>query len=148
MTTQVRTFNLPQPLGERLAEASSLQTSCRPLSPQPELFRKPQELAKRTENSYKKFPMPTEYQNSGGGITFAAQDKLPKLPIPELTSTCKKYIEALKPLQTPRERSDTQHAVDDFLKNEGPELQEKLMQYAQGKTSYIEQFCEFSIDDE
>ena len=92
--------------------------------------------------------MPTEYQNSGGGITFAAQDKLPKLPIPELTSTCKKYIEALKPLQTPRERSDTQHAVDDFLKNEGPELQEKLMQYAQGKTSYIEQFCEFSIDDE
>lgn len=85
--------------------------------------------------------MPTEYQSANGGITFAAQDKLPKLPIPELASTCKKYIEALKPLQTPREQSDTQQAVDDFLSNEGPELQEKLMQYAQGKTSYIEQFC-------
>lgn len=76
-----------------------------------------------------------------GGITFAAQDKLPKLPIPELSSTCKKYMEALKPLQTSREHSETQHAVDDFLKNDGPDLQEKLQKYAQGKTSYIEQFC-------
>lgn len=75
------------------------------------------------------------------GITFSHQDKLPKLPIPELESSCRKYIEALRPLQTPRERAETQHAVNEFLKNEGPELQEKLKKYAQGKTSYIEQFC-------
>lgn len=76
-----------------------------------------------------------------GGITFAAQDTLPKLPIPELEDTCQRYIEALKPLQTPRERAETQHAVNEFLKHEGPDLQEKLRSYAQGKTSYIEQFC-------
>lgn len=76
-----------------------------------------------------------------GGITFAAQDKLPKLPIPDLESTCKRYIQALEPLQTPRERADTRHAVDDFLKTDGPDLQEKLKRYAHDKTSYIEQFC-------
>lgn len=76
-----------------------------------------------------------------GGITFAAQDKLPKLPIPELEKTLKKYSEVLRPLQTPRERTDTQHAIEEFLKSDGPELQDKLKKYAEGKTSYIEQFC-------
>lgn len=74
------------------------------------------------------------------GITFAGQDSLPKLPIPDLAGTCERYIEALKPLQSPRERIETRHAVDDFLRVDGPDLQEKLKSYAQGKTSYIEQF--------
>ncbi|CEJ94091.1 Putative Carnitine acetyl transferase [[Torrubiella] hemipterigena] len=74
------------------------------------------------------------------GITFAGQESLPKLPIPELASTCKKYLESLKPLQTPREHAETQFAVQEFLNQDGPELQEKLKSYAQGKTSYIEQF--------
>lgn len=76
-----------------------------------------------------------------GGITFAAQDKLPKLPIPELASTCQRYVDALKPLQSARERAETQIAVREFLQQDGPDLQEKLKSYAQGKTSYIEQFC-------
>lgn len=76
-----------------------------------------------------------------GGITFAGQDKLPKLPIPELADTAKKYLEALRPLQSHREHIETQNAVEDFLQNDGPELQEKLKNYAQSKTSYIEQFC-------
>lgn len=78
------------------------------------------------------------------GVTFAHQDKLAKLPIPELDSTCEKYLTALKPLQSPREHSDTRHAVQEFLSQEGPELQEKLKKYAEGKTSYIEQFCKLS----
>ncbi|KAG5969877.1 hypothetical protein E4U58_000970 [Claviceps cyperi] len=78
--------------------------------------------------------------SAGGGITFAAQDRLPKLPIPHLASTCDKYLEALKPLQGPRERAETEHAVRDFLSTDGPDLQEKLKKYARGKTSYIEQF--------
>jgi carnitine O-acetyltransferase len=76
-----------------------------------------------------------------GGITFAGQDDLPKLPIPDLSHTCKKYLAALKPLQGPREHAETKHAVQEFLKHDGPGLQEKLQQYAVGKTSYIEQFC-------
>lgn len=79
------------------------------------------------------------------GITFAGQESLPKLPIPELASTCKKYLESLKPLQTPREHAETQFAVQEFLNQDGPELQEKLKSYAQGKTSYIEQFCKLDV---
>ncbi|KAF4556814.1 Choline/Carnitine o-acyltransferase-like protein 2 [Elsinoe fawcettii] len=74
------------------------------------------------------------------GITFAAQDKLPRLPIPDLDSSMKKYLAALQPLQTPREHADTESAVHEFLRSEGPELQDKLKKYAAGKTSYIEQF--------
>ena len=75
-------------------------------------------------------------------ITFANQDALPKLPIPDLGSTCKKYLESLLPLQNPREHEETKAAVQDFLRTDGPELQEKLKAYATSKTSYIEQFCE------
>ncbi len=75
------------------------------------------------------------------GITFAAEDKLPKLPIPELENSCRKYLEALKPLQTTREHETSTAAVHEFLAAEGPDLQERLKKYATGKTSYIEQFC-------
>lgn len=76
-----------------------------------------------------------------GGITFAHQDKLPKLPIPDLESSCQKYLTALKPLQSAREHAETKHAVEEFLRHDGPELQEKLKKYAAARTSYIEQFC-------
>ena len=77
------------------------------------------------------------------GITFAAQDKLPKLPIPDLESTCKKYLASLDPLQDAREHRDSERAVEEFLRTDGPGLQEKLKEYATGKSSYIEQFCKF-----
>lgn len=75
------------------------------------------------------------------GVTFANQDSLPKLPIPDLESTCQKYLESLAPLQSPREHEETRAAVREFLKTDGPELQERLKKYASSKTSYIEQFC-------
>ena len=78
------------------------------------------------------------------GVTYAHQDKLPKLPIPELESTCKKYIDVLKPLQTHHEHRETVAAVEEFLKHDGPVLQERLKKYATGKSSYIEQFCKFA----
>lgn len=79
--------------------------------------------------------------NSKPGITFAAQDKLPKLPIPDLESSCDKYLAALEPLQSSKEHHETRIAIREFLKSEGPELQEKLKKYAAGKSNYIEQFC-------
>ena len=79
---------------------------------------------------------------SGPGITFAHQEKLPKLPIPSLESSCQKYLAALKPLQSPREHNDTVLAIQDFLRSDGPVLQEKLKKYASGRANYIEQFCE------
>lgn len=83
-------------------------------------------------------------ERSYPGVTFAQQDKLPKLPIPDLVSSCSKYLQALRPLQSAREHADTKHAVQEFLNHEGPDLQERLKKYAEGKTSYIEQFCEFA----
>jgi carnitine O-acetyltransferase len=76
------------------------------------------------------------------GLTFANQDSLPKLPIPDLEDTCRRHLEVLSALQSPREHEDTKAAVQDFLKNDGPILQERLKTYAGSKTSYIEQFCE------
>ncbi|KAK3719686.1 carnitine O-acetyltransferase yat1 [Vermiconidia calcicola] len=74
------------------------------------------------------------------GITFAAQEKLPKLPIPDLEATCERYLTSLDPLQTAREHHDSKKAVEEFLRTDGPGLQEKLKQYATGQSSYIEQF--------
>ncbi|CAK7564045.1 MAG: carnitine O-acetyltransferase yat1 [Sporothrix epigloea] len=81
-----------------------------------------------------------QLSSTSGGITFSHQDKLPKLPIPNLEKSCQKYLSVLRPLQTSREHAETRHAVAEFLRNEGPELQEKLKSYAEGRTSYIEQF--------
>jgi carnitine O-acetyltransferase len=77
------------------------------------------------------------------GVTFASQEKLPKLPIPDLDKSCNKYLSSLRPLQSAREHAETEVAVQEFLRAEGPELQEKLKKYATGKSSYIEQFCTF-----
>lgn len=101
------------------------------------------EAAKEVKESYnkqEKDPLSFKKEESKQGITFAAQDKLPKLPIPELESTMKKYLEALAPLQSSQEHNDTKAAVRDFLENEGKDLQERLKKYATGRTSYIEQF--------
>jgi carnitine O-acetyltransferase len=92
-------------------------------------------------------PIPTAMSEKPkeGGLTFAAQDDMPKLPIPNLESSCQKYLAALKPLQGPREHAETRLAVQEFLKSDGPDLQEKLQKYAVGKSSYIEQFCKTRV---
>jgi carnitine O-acetyltransferase len=106
------------------------------------------DVAKKVSEGYtkeQKDPLASNQPDHKQGITFAAQDKLPKLPIPDLESSTSKYLAALKPLQTPREHAETQQAVDEFLKAEGPELQERFKKYATGKTSYIEQFCKSTL---
>jgi carnitine O-acetyltransferase len=78
---------------------------------------------------------------SGHGLTYAFQDQLPELPIPDLESSCASYLRALHPIQSPKEHADTKAAVKEFLRSEGPDLQEKLQKYAGAKSNYIEQFC-------
>lgn len=127
---------MPKSLNESLASADTN-------SPHVPNGRSPDE-AKAAKDSFRKDerePLASDQPSHKQGITYAAQDKLPKLPIPELENTLKRYLTALKPLQSPRERGDTKQAVDEFLRIEGPELQERLKKYANGKTSYIEQFC-------
>lgn len=141
-TSSVRTFTMPKSLDETLAvaEPGRPQTASE--------FGRSADKAKKVADGYskeQKDPLASNQPHHKQGITFAAQDKLPKLPIPELESSMTKYLASLKPLQSAREYAETQQAVDEFLKAEGPELQERLRKYATGKTSYIEQFCK-SID--
>ncbi|TID20133.1 Cytochrome b-c1 complex subunit 2 [Venturia nashicola] len=102
------------------------------------------EAAKTSHQSYSNEAQnPLATSKNGGskpGITFAAQDKLPQLPIPDLESTCKKYMDALRPLQSTKEQRETQISVKEFLQLEGPKLQARLKEYAEGKSNYIEQF--------
>ena len=59
-----------------------------------------EEAAKKVTDSYSKdakAPVGAKDGNSKPGITFAAQDRLPKLPIPDLESSMKKYASALLP---------------------------------------------------
>ncbi|OCH85553.1 acyltransferase ChoActase/COT/CPT [Obba rivulosa] len=72
--------------------------------------------------------------------TFAHQRELPKLPIPPLEETCRRYLTALEGLQDAVEHEATKRAVEDFLQNDGPRMQERLMEYATDKASYIEEF--------
>lgn len=64
--------------------------------------------------------------------TFAHQGKLPKLPIPPLEDTCKRYLRALEALQAPHEQEETQRAVREFLDDpeQGPRIQRKLEEWA------------------
>ena len=128
----VRTFTMPTSLNQKLASNSSNGDDRSSLG-------SGQSLGSSQKGS-------VAFQNSKArpGITFAAQDKLPKLPIPDLKSTCEKYLYALKCLQSHREHQSTIAAVREFLKQDGPELDERLKKYATGKTSYIEQFCKYT----
>jgi carnitine O-acetyltransferase len=75
--------------------------------------------------------------------TFSFQDQLPPLPIPDLEASCQKYLDALRPMQDTKEHHESRFAVREFLRYNGPELQDKLKKYATGKANYIEQFCMF-----
>ncbi|OBA23399.1 acyltransferase ChoActase/COT/CPT [Metschnikowia bicuspidata var. bicuspidata NRRL YB-4993] len=73
--------------------------------------------------------------------TFQYQDKLKKLPIPDLEKTCSNYLNVLKPLQTEKEHEKTVEAVQKFLKRGiGRYLDTELRSYAESRNSYIEQF--------
>ncbi len=133
-TNGVRHFTMPQPVEDRLynitkgASVPNGPTDSKEITKQ--FTKEQQEPLKHSA--------PDKREK---GITFAGQDNLPKLPIPELEQSVKRYLAALRPLQTVREHAETQQACEEFLKGEGPELQDKLRRYANGKTSYIEQFC-------
>ena len=127
-----RTFTMPKSLDESLASSQP---------PNNELGTAPKPTEQSSYSQTQREPLASHRQDNNPGITYAAQDKLPKLPIPELDKTCQNYLNALRPLQSRREHEDTAAAVNDFLKGEGPELNSRLRKYATGKTSYIEQFC-------
>ena len=66
-------------------------------------------------------------------VTWAHQSQLPKLPIPSLEDTCRRYLTVLKGLQDDREHEKTKRAVEAFLHGDGLRAQELLIEYAKNK---------------
>ncbi|KAF8280743.1 putative carnitine O-palmitoyltransferase II [Trypanosoma cruzi] len=67
------------------------------------------------------------------------QRSLFRLPIPKLKSTCSRYLDAVKPLVTPKQFDTTSKIVKDFESGEGLILHEELVRTdkANKHTSYI-----------
>lgn len=126
----VLTFNMPKSRIEPLASQT----------PGTEADLSSDNSAKQNNSSSQQEPPASRKPMHKAGITFAAQDRLPKLPIPELDSTCNKYLNALKPLQSHREHEETAVAVQEFLKNEGPELQTRLKNMQPAKPAISSNF--------
>lgn len=55
------------------------------------------------------------------------QESLPRLPIPKLEDTCRRYLNAQKPLLNDNELQNTSSYVFQFLANEGQSLQKQLL---------------------
>lgn len=62
--------------------------------------------------------------------TFGHQHSLPPLPVPDLTSTCEKYLQSLKPLLTQEQLNVSHQIVNEFLENkeENEPLQNFLLE--------------------
>lgn len=71
--------------------------------------------------------------------TFDHQSSLPRLPVPPLEDTCKRYLRALEALQTPSEHAETERAVKAFLEDptQGPRMQKKLEEWADIKNRCV-----------
>jgi carnitine O-acetyltransferase len=139
----VKTFTRPTSLDGKLATVpkhhTMSQTNGSTIKPA-----RSADAAKEVTQTFskdEKSPIAQQNDKSKPGITFAAQDKLPTLPIPELESSMNKYLSALAPLQSAKEHRDSEAAVKEFLRSDGQKLQEKLKEYASGRANYIEQFC-------
>lgn len=84
-------------------------------------------------------------QNAPNGIMSHYPAVLPKLPIPPIEDSCRRYLEALEGLQDEDEHEKTKSIVKEFLESgEAQKWQKKLEEYNEGVDSYIEEFwCEF-----
>ena len=87
-------------------------------------------------------PSARSWAHHQSGVTFAAQHKLPKLPLPSLESSCQRYLRALRPLQSTQEHTASVAAVHTFLHGEGPILQAQLEEYNSTQENYFEHFGE------
>ncbi|KAJ6262187.1 hypothetical protein Dda_2992 [Drechslerella dactyloides] len=131
---------LPVAIAARKLKVAALLEQKAHISPMPiRLFRMPSidaKLAADVKQPVEKMAA----EKPAKPTTFAHQDSLKKLPIPELDETLKNYLDVVKPLQTHREHQRSIAAVKEFQRTIGPILQEKLQRYSLSQTSYIEQF--------
>ena len=75
------------------------------------------------------------------GPTFAAQSSLPKLPVPELSDTLAKLKESVMPnVRSASEYALFEKCLNEFSSGLGPKLQERLVQRAQERDHWLEEW--------
>ena len=74
--------------------------------------------------------------------TFGNEDRLPRVPVPTLADSGRRFLEWCAPLLTPDEFAETEAAVAEFLAGPGPELQARLEEYdrSPGVRSWLDTF--------
>ncbi|KAJ7091566.1 acyltransferase ChoActase/COT/CPT [Mycena belliarum] len=76
-----------------------------------------------------------------GSKTFAAQTKLPLLPVPELEATLTRLKESLKPLAwSADEVAAAETKIAEFATGKGPELQERLIERSKQHKHWLEEW--------
>lgn len=67
-------------------------------------------------------------EDSSKGLMLRFEDSLPRLPVPTLEETSKRYLKSVHPLLNPSEYANTKKAVEDFVRpgGIGQELQKRL----------------------
>lgn len=93
----------------------------------------------RAFQSFRKSSTSSDYIQDSIVPTMHFQHSLPRLPIPKLSDTCRRYLKSQEPVLTPEVYAATKKIVQDFEKGEGNSLNSQLI--AQNKrnkhTSYI-----------
>ena len=74
--------------------------------------------------------------------TFGNEDRLPRVPVPTLEDSGRRFLEWCAPLLTPEELAETEAAVAEFLAGPGPALQARLEEYdrSPGVHSWLDTF--------
>ncbi len=76
--------------------------------------------------------------------TFGNEDRLPRVPVPTLDASCRRFLEWCGPLLTPAELAETEAAVAEFLAPDSPAhgLQAALEEYdrSPGVRSWLDTF--------
>ncbi|KAF6761479.1 carnitine acetyl transferase [Ephemerocybe angulata] len=74
-----------------------------------------------------------------GSQTFAAQSKLPKLPVPKLEDTLVRLKDTLKPIAWSQEEFNAvSKKIDEFGAGKGPELHKRLLKHDEDKKHWLE----------
>lgn len=75
------------------------------------------------------------------GKTFKEQKDLPDLVVPDLKDTVSKYLFSVKPFcRTPAEFGRQEVLCKELLEKTGPQLQARLVEYAKGKRTWLNDF--------
>ncbi|CAH0486877.1 unnamed protein product [Peronospora farinosa] len=75
-------------------------------------------------------------------LTYSFQDALPRLPLPSLKDTVKRYLKSVHPLLTSKEYEEVEHMANEFVHKEGPKFQFYLYLKSWWSSNYVTDWWE------